>query len=49
MRLGYLLEDTQLIDSITDPMDLNLSKFWETVEGRGAWCATVFGAAKRWT
>ena len=27
------------LDSITDSMDMNLSKFWETVEDRGAWCA----------
>ena len=24
------------LDSITDSMDMNLSKFWETVEDRGA-------------
>ena len=27
------------LDSITDSMDMNLSKFWEIVEDRGAWCA----------
>ena len=26
------------LDSITDSMDMNLSKFWETVEDRGTWC-----------
>ena len=31
------------LDSITDLMDMNLSKFWETVEDRGAWCAAVHG------
>ena len=25
---------------------LNLSKLWEIVEDRGAWCATVHGVAK---
>ena len=27
------------LDRITDSMDMNLSKFWETVEDRGAWHA----------
>ena len=31
------------LDSITDSMDMNLSKFRETVEDRGAWCAAVHG------
>ena len=26
----------RLLDSITDSMDMNLSKLWETVEDRGA-------------
>ena len=36
-------------DSITDPVDMNLSKLQEVVEDRGAWCATVHGVAKSWT
>ena len=27
-------------DSITNSMDVNVSKFWETVKDRGAWHAT---------
>ena len=34
------------LDSITDSMDMNLSKLWETVEGRGAWSAAVYGIAE---
>ena len=34
--------------SITDSMDLNLSKFWKIVEDRGAWCAAVHRVAKSW-
>ena len=37
------------LDRIIDSVDMNLSKFWEVVEDRGAWCATVHGVAKRWT
>ena len=35
------------LDSITDAVDLNLSKLWETVKDRRAWCAAVHGVAKR--
>ena len=34
------------LDSITDSMDMNLSKLQEIVEDRGAWCAEVHGVAK---
>ena len=37
------------LDSITDSMDMNLSKFWELVEDRGDWRAAVHGVAKGWT
>ena len=34
------------LHSITNSMDMNLSKFQETVEDRGAWRAAVHGVAK---
>ena len=34
------------LDSITDLMDMNLSKFWEIVKERGAWHAAVHGVAE---
>ena len=34
------------LDSITDSMDMNLSKLRKTVEDRGAWHAAVQGAAE---
>ena len=37
------------LDDITDSLDMNLRKLWETVKDREAWGATVQAAAESQT
>ena len=37
------------LDGITDSMDTNLGRLWETVRDRKAWRATVHGVEKSQT
>ena len=46
-RRGY--QRMKWLDSITDAIDMNLSKLQETVRDRAAWCAAVHGVAKSGT
>ena len=37
------------LNGIIDSMDMSLSKLWDIVNDREAWCAVAHGVANSWT
>ena len=40
------MNEDERLDGITDPVDISLRKFWETLKDREAWRVIVHGVAK---
>ena len=48
-KMGAGRQRTKCLNTVTNSIDVNLSKLGKTVKDRGAWCAAVHGVTKSQT